>query len=232
MKNYLKIIGILIGITLLTYAGAVLIPIIYMIIKNTSDIDSYLKSSNFEFWMIIYMAIYSIIFIYIFKKKYKNKDTNLDKSKIKYLIINGISISIFLNIIINLLTKNNGSDFNILILLVTGILGPILEEYLFRGYVYNKIKSFNKKNSIFITSILFSLMHTGLFNMIYAFIIGYLLIYIYNKFSNIKAPIIMHISINSSIILLNNYLINFNIYLGIVLLICLISFIYTFKKLR
>ena len=52
-----------------------------------------------------------------------------------------------------------------------GIMGPILEEYLFRGIVYNELKTFeSKKNATILASLIFALVHTNYINMIYAFL--------------------------------------------------------------
>jgi len=107
---------------------------------------------------------------------------------------------------------------------------------VFRGIVYNKLKSFNKPiTSIIITSIIFSIMHTSLLNIPYAFILSLVLIYIYEKNKTLKAPILLHISANTIIILLmpiilNNILIlNYSI-LFISIIVLLLIYLKIIKK--
>ena len=112
-------------------------------------------------------------------------------------------------------------------LISSGICGPILEELLFRGVVYNKLKEFNKpKIAMILCSVIFGIIHTNIINGIYAFIVSFIFIYLYEKYRTLKAPIIMHISLNSTIILMlslitKNYLV-FNLYLLIVSIIVLL----------
>lgn len=83
------------------------------------------------------------------------------------------------------------------VLICTGIIGPILEELLFRGVVYNKLKTFNKPmTAIILTSVLFGLFHFDLINSIYAFGVSFMFIYLYEKYNTLIAPILMHITLN------------------------------------
>ena len=113
-------------------------------------------------------------------------------------------------------------------LLTSGIGGPILEELVFRGIVYNQLKSFNKPmTAIILTSLIFGLIHNSIINAVYAFGVSFILIYLYEKYKTIKAPILMHIFLNSTIILLlplilKDYLV-FNLYLLIVSILVLIA---------
>ena len=85
----------------------------------------------------------------------------------------------------------------------SGIIGPILEELLFRGVVYNKLKEFFKPMQAIIgCSIIFALFHisNGL-NVLYAFMMSFILIYLYEKYKNIKAPMLLHLTANATIII-------------------------------
>ncbi|MBR4073578.1 MAG: CPBP family intramembrane metalloprotease, partial [Clostridia bacterium] len=70
-------------------------------------------------------------------------------------IVFGICISLIYNIIVySLNIKFNFTNIYelsklpiIVQIISSGICGPILEEFLFRGLVYNKLKTFNKKKS-------------------------------------------------------------------------------------
>ena len=98
---------------------------------------------------------------------------------------------------------NINYDTNIFILVLTsGIVGPIIEELIFRGLLYNGFKEeYTPMLSIIITSVLFSIFHTGIINIVYSFALSFLLIYVYEKYKTIKAPIIMHITSNIFVML-------------------------------
>lgn len=204
-------------------------------IEFQNDLANYLDKQS-----LLIVLITVIIFIPIFIKKCPKQQQKLKKLDILKLIGIGITLAIFLNLIIiflnELLNLNNTNNNKIMwkLLLTTGIIGPILEEFLFRGILYNKLKEFNKKRAAMIlTSIIFALIHFNLSQIIYAFLFSLVLIKIYEHFKTLKAPIIVHISANTFIALTINYLINFNLIINIViLLISLIGYIMLSKTIK
>ena len=165
-----------------------------------------------------------IIYIIIFIKQYKKltKDSYTFNKDFLFIFLFGIGYSIIINILflnVNNIFRINSSQYSIVdnnqiisYILCSGIMGPILEEYLFRGIIFNKLKNFNsKKISIFLTSLIFSLVHANLFNMINTFILSYVLIYLYDKYKTLLAPIILHVSVNTTVVLIINIIVsNFN----------------------
>ena len=83
----------------------------------------------------------------------------------------------------------------------------IYEEVLFRGVIYGLLKKHLRVNtliSLFITSILFSFMHSNSINIIDVlniFILGMFLNYVYIKKENILYPIMIHFVYNSLILI-------------------------------
>ena len=177
---------------------------------------------------LISFIIFGLIFLVLIKR-YKKNSVNFNLKNIIFIIILALSISIFYNTFIYLINNNihitdnyNKSDISIIILiLTTGIMGPILEELLFRGIVYNRLLTFaNHKKAIIFTSLLFSIMHMpDIITVIYTFLLSIIMIYLYNKFKTIKASIIFHIFINITIIFLVNLLILNNIIVNVILFI-------------
>lgn len=193
--------------------------------SNLQTEELVLKSNDFlNNYKVLITFVGFIIFIFLFIKKYKNlfDDKFKGNKDFIYIVLFGIGYSI----IINLLFLNVNNIFNISdsqflpvsnkeiipLIFCSGIMGPILEEFLFRGIVYNKIKTLtNEKKSIFITSLFFGLVHMNLFNSINAFILSYALIYVYNKYKTLIAPIILHMSVNTIVVLIIN-IISINLY--------------------
>lgn len=197
-----------------------------------SKLNNYINSKTF-----LIILVTMIIFIPIFYKVYKKykKENNFKIKNIFIPAIMGITISLIYNI--SLYNLNNVVHFTnifelgglhiIVQIISSGICGPILEEFIFRGIVYNKLKTFNKKmTAIILTSIIFGIVHNSIINGIYAFGISFILIYLYEKYKTLKAPIIMHIFLNTTIILMlpliiKNY-IAFNLYLLLISVIVLL----------
>ena len=197
-----------------------------------TKLNNYINSKTL---LIIFITM--IIFIPILYKVYKKykKEKSFKIKNIFIPVVLGITISLIYNI--SLYNLNNVMHFTnmfelsklsiIVQIISSGICGPILEELIFRGIVYNKLKTFNKKmTAIILTSIIFGIVHSNIINSIYAFGVGFILIYLYEKYKTLKAPILMHIFLNTTIILMlplivKNY-IAFNLYLLIMSIIILI----------
>ena len=82
--------------------------------------------------------------------------------------------------------------------IAVAIVGPILEELLFRGVVYNRIKDmFNPVVAIISSAIIFGIFHMNWVQGIYASTLGILLAYLYYKYKTIYASIIMHMTCNT-----------------------------------
>lgn len=87
-----------------------------------------------------------------------------------------------------------------------GMIVPIAEELLFRGVLYNRIKTITKPFSAMIWSALvFAMYHGNLVQLIYAGLCGVMLAWIYEKYGSIKAPILAHICLNLTSIVLTQY---------------------------
>lgn len=190
------------------------------------------------------IIITSLILLPFLIKKYKKlKDNNIKKIDNKdYLkiIVTSILVSLGLNIIIYLINRvipitNRYDNIKILLynIIPIGIISPIIEEYIFRGVIFNKLKTFNsKKTSIIITTIIFSIMHFELSQIIYTLIVGYYLTYLYSETNNLKTSIISHMVINTSTLLLVPLIVNTNIYIELGILILIILSLYKIFSIK
>lgn len=158
-------------------------------------------------WGNIFIIIINII--YILWKSNSIKFTFKQKSYLPYILI-GIGISSIYNMIIFRLGLGNEvtTEFNIILNIISsGIVGPIFEEFLFRYDLIRRLEKFNTNKWIIIilSSIIFSLFHTGITTIIYAMIVGLINSYIYTKDKDIIKPIIIHIAGNIFVNLLSGY---------------------------
>lgn len=214
----------------------------YYYVSNGNDVNlfnDYLSTKQ------IYIAlIVAIIFIPLLINDYKKykKQTNT-KINYFYLIILGVILSLMYNVFayyLNFALKTSLFDNNsnvAVTLLSTGILGPIIEELMFRGIIYNELKSkYSNMKSILITTIFFAIIHINIIQILYALIIGFILIFVYEKYNNIKAPIILHMASNITttlflpLLIKNNLIINYGIFIfSLILLIILKKYTKLFK---
>lgn len=205
--------------------------------EYSTSLTNYINDNTL--WIVLIVAVIFIPLLIFKYKKQKKLNFKINKNII-FVILVGFSISILLNLIIININKlfninNNLLDYKYLIqtIIASCLLGPIIEELLFRGVMFNKIKTFNNLNvSILLTTFIFAFFHDSITQMIYAFIIGYICIKLYVEYDTLLVPIIFHISCNLVVPLLNNYLVNLNyIYTILIIIVSLIIFIIFYKKM-
>lgn len=147
-------------------------------------------------------------------------------SKTLYWSLLGICINILWNIILrNMGLVRESLYSNVITVLSTCIIGPILEELVFRGIIFPKIKTvYSDVVSIILVSFLFAIYHGNLQQGIYAFIISIIITMAYNKYNNLWLPIIIHCISNLTSVLLMPVIFNANkIFILILALIVLFN---------
>lgn len=210
------------------YILILLNPILLFIIASvyaTYNIDNLTNFINNYGGIILILTNITYIIYIIKKHRIKvNKYNLIDNYPKIYLFI---SIPLFLNSLILLINNQKIPTINIYIALFGSvIIGPILEELVFRYLIYNNLNKFNNKNtSIILSSIIFALVHNGFINIVYAFIIGTILTIIYSKNKNIKEVIILHMVANLMSLLIKEY----NPIILISSFMCLIFSLYIIK---
>lgn len=210
------------------YILLLLNPILLFIIASvyaTYNVDNLTNFVNNYGGIILILTNITYIIYIIKKHRIKvNKYNLIDNYPKIYLFI---SIPLFLNSLILLINNQKIPTINIYIALFGSvIIGPILEELVFRYLIYNNLNKFNKKNtSIILSSIIFALVHNGFINIVYAFIIGTILTIIYSKNKNIKEVIILHMVANLMSLLIKEY----NPVILISSFLCLIFSLYIIK---
>ncbi len=115
--------------------------------------------------------------------------------------------------------------------MVPAVLGPIVEELIFRKLMIDRLHQYGEAAVIVFTSLCFGLFHGNLAQFLYAGCVGLFLGYVYCKTGKVLHTIIMHILLNtisSSIILLlplvqesteDKAVLSFLVIVGLVLLI-------------
>jgi membrane protease YdiL (CAAX protease family) len=79
------------------------------------------------------------------------------------------------------------------------VVGPILEEILFRGLVLQSLRPWGDKLAIIVSSVLFGLMHINVIQVFTTTLLGLLLAYVAIKSDSIISTIILHILYNSTL---------------------------------
>ena len=178
---------------------------------------------------VVAVAACGIVFFFWYRKEIQGEvrgslSNILSNRNIILFILLGISCQFFLSGMMSYLqhyfikaftdyselVENLTGGNEIVVFLLIGLVAPITEELIFRGVILhktNRVITFLGANIM--QAILFGIYHWNLVQGIYAVLIGFLLGFIYYKYRSIIAPILLHMIINSSallVLLLSRYI--------------------------
>ncbi len=147
----------------------------------------------------------------IYERPYINK---IGIKDILLLLLTGIAVYMFVDVVLvilsglfnmnALLTEHSESlayitgDNIILDILVYCLITPAVEELIFRGLVFNRLRgSINAQSAMIMSAVIFGAMHMGgIIQIAYAAFLGWVMAYVYCKYCNLAAPAIIHITFN------------------------------------
>lgn len=140
-------------------------------------------------------------------------------------VVTQIILTIF-KLIFKVEINNNVTDLMqqsspILLVVFAALLGPIVEELIFRGTLLKKLRVYGDKTAIIYTSVAFGLFHCNIAQIPFAIVCGLILGYAVVKTNNIIYSIILHIILNSMSVILVVLMSN-ELWLPIVLILLLI----------
>lgn len=150
---------------------------------------------------------------------YQNDDTpkmNLKTGHILIIIAMSILFSVSLNYLFNIIgftgvseSFKNVHDAQFALnfssgIILYGILSPTMEEIIFRGILYNRMKRiFPLVVSMIVSSFLFGVFHGNLVQGVYATIMGLVIVLIYEKTGSFISTVIFHSVANITVFVLN-----------------------------
>lgn len=101
-------------------------------------------------------------------------------------------------------------------ILSMGIFAPLAEEIVFRGCIQKSLdESMPRWAGIIITALIFAVMHGYEIQVIYAFIFGVLISWIYARYNSILPTIIFHVAFNMTSVLMPNISVYAMVMLGL-----------------
>ncbi|WP_243164650.1 CPBP family intramembrane glutamic endopeptidase [Catenibacillus scindens] len=87
--------------------------------------------------------------------------------------------------------------------LSAGIVMPVVEEMIFRGLMYSRMKDFmTPRGALLLSSLIFGVYHGNVIQGIYGVVMGLLLVFVYEKYQTLAAPVLCHIGANAVSIVL------------------------------
>ena len=175
--------------------------------------DNWLAASSWGKWIVSFVPLYLVgmpVCVLVMKKlpAQPPQDTPLTKQAYGTLIpilfcitYAGNLLGNFLSLILSGGTAENAlneyaMDTNPIKILVMVILAPLLEEYICRKQIIDRTRQYGEKLSVFLSALIFGLMHQNLFQFFYAFGSGLLFGYIYLRTGRLRYPVLLHGIIN------------------------------------
>ncbi len=89
-----------------------------------------------------------------------------------------------------------GGDSLLLKILCMVILAPVIEEYLFRRILIDRMRPYGERLAVVTTALMFGLFHGNLSQMFYAFTLGLVFGYVYLRTGKLRYTIGLHMLIN------------------------------------
>lgn len=153
-----------------------------------------------------------VIKSHVRKEKYV---TAISKKDISKYVVYGCTFNLVITLIINMIPQSFMEKYNTsiglattgnlwLMVLATGIMGPIAEEITFRHFILQPNRRVSDKYAIIISALSFGIMHGNIIQGIYTFILGLFFAKEDLKENNLMPSLIMHITINTSSVLISS----------------------------
>jgi len=118
-----------------------------------------------------------------------------------FLMLTGSLLGSFLSALFSGGTAENAlNDYvmqpNPIKILFMVVLAPILEEYVCRKQIIDRVGQYGEKTAIILSALVFGLLHQNLFQFFYAFALGLVFAYIYTRTGRLRYPILLHAIVN------------------------------------
>jgi len=207
-------------IYILNYIVMVLAQIVFMFRVNTQDIPDWVLWGT----MAINQAVFLIVtYVYIsskginpikiagFNRKLTVKQIAMLPLITFLLLIASAPLAMIFSYLLTLIGHSNPTDMPditnswtslIIAFFVISVFPPIGEEFLFRNGVLRGLKRRGYLTAAVITSVMFSLMHGNVDQLVHQFFVGMVLAFVMQVTGNLLAPMIIHFSNNFFALLL------------------------------
>lgn len=156
---------------------AIALPISFSIMRNVPVA----KASQFTMTTKQFIGFFAVSYPIIFVGNYIG-------TFLSYLLSDGYSLNR-----VEKLALSSGILQNILFFV---IIAPIIEEFIFRKLILDRLRMYGEKRAIVFSALAFALFHMNLFQFFYTFGVGLLFGYMYVRTSRLRYSILLHMIIN------------------------------------
>jgi uncharacterized protein len=204
-------------------SGFIGVPIFIYIGESFGTPISDLRLQAFAYWTIFSFCVALLVVLFFMRHDIKEHSRSQNQASIPVSIfwaIFGIFLALFAQSIavmieqqlgINPESENTQEILSIiqqvpLMIIVSSIVGPILEEIIFRKIIFGSLyKRFNFVISALISSVLFGLAHMELVHLLLYSAMGFTFAFLYVQTKRILVPIVAHVSMNTFVAIVQLY---------------------------
>ncbi|WP_282155912.1 CPBP family intramembrane glutamic endopeptidase [Cytobacillus gottheilii] len=171
-------------------------------------------------WLVISFSLALIIILFLLRKDMKVERSLSEQSSVVKsiawaiggvflaLIAQSIAANIEYMIGIEMGSENTQQIMSIIetssiVIIVVSIIGPILEEIIFRKIIFGSLhKRFNFFISALLSSVIFAAAHTEIEHLLLYSAMGFTFAFLYVKTKRILVPIFAHVAMNSLVVVM------------------------------
>lgn len=218
-REYWIILLVYIAMQLSSFVGIPIVTFVGLLIGKSIEV---MEIYSVVIWIVLSFALTLIIVMYLLRKEIRKRQTDRNASSFFrsfFWAIAGVFLALFAQTIAanieSLLGIDMGSEntqqlikvieaFPIVIL-VTSIIGPILEEIVFRKIIFGSLhKRLNFLLSALISSVIFALAHAEIEHLLLYSAMGFTFSFLYVKTKRIIVPIFAHVAMNTFVVLVQS----------------------------
>ncbi|RID82968.1 CPBP family intramembrane metalloprotease [Peribacillus asahii] len=205
------------------FSGFIGLPL-FMFIGRTLGVPSgELRLTAFAYWSIFSFLLALLLTLFFMRHDMKESALTRDKASISisaFWAICGVFLALFAQSIAITIEQKMGIqtesvntqeilsviDRIPLMIIVSSIIGPILEETIFRKIIFGSLyKRFNFFIAALISSVLFGLAHMEPEHLLLYSAMGFTFAFLYTQTKRILVPIIAHVSMNTLVVIMQMY---------------------------
>ena len=204
------------------------------------------KAMEMTFWAgIIALVIYWIRFAV--RKKNFVKEVQIKKiatNGILPIVVTALSVNVVVSVVISNLpwpqewidayaTNSASLDGSLMSWLAAVVMAPVLEEIVFRGLVYTRLKKgMPAIVAALLASFVFGLCHGTAIWIIYATALGLVMTWVFEKYKSLTASIIFHFSFNAMGLVINMIPESMAFVMWILLAVSVVGLVYGVKQMK
>ena len=204
------------------FSGILGVPLLLLVgVGSRAETRSIAIDIVSGYWAVFSFFVAFVITLYILRHEIKDRHKDVDKrvsrsSAIVWAVVGvfmalaaqSIAASIEINLFgINVESENTRRIIEMvkvtpLLIIVTSIIGPILEEIIFRKIIFGSIyQRFNFWIAAIISSLIFAVVHLDFTHLLIYTAMGFTFSFLYIKTKRIIVPIFAHVAMNTFVVI-------------------------------